>query len=110
MNDSLINTGFYITYALLGIAIAAILIFSLWQVVKNPAGAKSALAGIVGLVVIYLVSYGISTGSDLDIYAKSLEVTADTSRWVGTGLLAFYVLGALAILSILYAEVTSIFK
>jgi len=110
MNETLINTGIYVTYALLALTVVGILLFSLWQVVKNPAGAKSALAGIVALVVILLVSYGISTGSDLEIYAQKLEVAAETSQQVGTGLLVFYVLGALAILSILYSEITSIFK
>ena len=105
-----IDLGIYATYALIGIGILAILIFSLAKVAKDPAGAKSALVGIVGLLVVGGLAYALSTGSDATTVFKKLEISEGTSHWVGTGLIGFYILAALAILSILYVEVSRLFK
>ncbi len=111
MNDTVINIGIYLTYILIGAAVLGILIFSVSNIAKNPKAAKSALIGIGGLVVIFGLTYAISTGADATLYSSDDEVvTEGMSRLVGMGLFSFYVLGGLTILSILYVEVTRLFK
>lgn len=111
MNDSLINIGIIITYILIGITVLSILVFSVSNIVKNPGAAKSALIGLGGLAVIFGITYLLSTGSDAEMYSKPQDiVTEGTSKIVGMGLASFYILAGLTILSILYVEVTRIFK
>lgn len=110
MNDTLINIGIYATYALIGICVLAILIFAVTRIVTHPGAAKSALIGIVALVVLGGISYAISNGSDANGLYADLEVTEGTSHMVGTGLLTFYLLIGIAVLSIIYVEITRLFK
>ncbi len=108
----MIDFGLYATYALIGICILMILVFAVGRIAKNPGGAKSALIGIVGLLVLLFVAYALSTGTDANTNPKYVEMSLseETSRQVGTGLMVFYILAGLAILSILYVEVTRLFK
>jgi hypothetical protein len=111
MNETVINIGIYLTYILIGAAVIGILFFSVTNIAKNPKAAKSALVGIGGLVVVFGITYALSTGADAGMYSTDEEVvTEGTSKLVGMGLSSFYVLAALTILSILYVEVTRLFK
>lgn len=110
MNESLINFGIYASYALIIAGIAGILLFGVMQIVGHPKAAKSALFGIVGLAVIGGLAYALSTGTDASgMYAK-LGVSEGSSHMVGAGLYAFYILMALAVLSIIYVEITRLFS
>lgn len=106
----MIDTGIYITYALIGICIVAILGFSIMHIAKNPGGAKSALFGIVGLIVVFVVTYVMSDGSDATTVFADEGITEATSKNVGMGLRTFYVLTAAAIVAILYVEVSRLFS
>ena len=108
----MIDFGLYATYALIGICVVMILLFAIGRIAKNPAGAKSALIGIIGLAVLVGVAFALSTGTDVASNPKlaGMEITEETSRQVGAGLMVFYILAGLAILSILYVEVTRLFK
>lgn len=110
MSESIINFGIYATYAMIIICILAILIFSIGQVVGHPGAAKSALLGVAGLVVVGGLSYALSTGSDATSMFAKLGVSEGSSHMVGTGLYAFYILMALAVLSIIYVEITRLFS
>lgn len=106
----MINFGLYLTYALIGLSVVAILFFAVTKILQEPGGAKSALIGIVGLVVILLLGYLLSTGEDAStVYAK-LDVTETVSHRVGTGLMSLYIIMGLTILSILYVEITRLLK
>lgn len=106
----MINFGLYLTYALIGFTVLMILFFAITKIIKEPTGARSALIGIVGLIVVVVLGYLLSTGEDAnDMFAK-LEVTEGSSRQVGTGLVSLYIVMGLTILSILYAEITRLLK
>ena len=106
----MINFGLYLTYALIGFSVLGILYFAIMKIVKEPTGAKSALIGIVGLIVVLLLGYLFSTGEDANGMFAKLNVTEGESRQVGTGLVSLYIVMGLTIISILYAEVTRLLK
>lgn len=110
MSESLINFGIYATYAMIIICVVAILIFSIGQVIGHPGAAKSVMIGVVGLVVVGGLSYALSTGTDANGMFAKLGVSEGSSHMVGTGLYAFYILMALAVLSIIYVEITRLFS
>lgn len=106
----MIDFGLYATYTLIGICVLAILLFAVTNIAKSPGNAKSALVGIGGLVVVFLITYFTSTGADATTVFADENITEETSRRVGMGLSSFYILAGLAILSILYVEITRLFK
>ena len=76
---------------------------------SNTKNAKKTLYTILGLVLVSLVSYLISSDEVLQSYEK-YKISASQSKNVGMGLLMFYILGSLAIASILYAELSKVFS
>jgi uncharacterized membrane protein len=105
----MVDFGLYATYALIGVSVLLIVVFAITQIAKNPAGAKNAIIGIVAMVVLFIIAYVVADGSDAESFAGK-NISEGTSKQVGTGLIAFYILAGAAILSILYSEVTRLFK
>ncbi len=107
-----VSEGLLITwcYALIGIAVVATLGFSLLGMATNPKKAKSALIGVAVLVVICAVSYVMSGNEVHSNVDGDILADAGTSQLSEGGLIAFYILGAVAIGSIVFAEVSKMFK
>ena len=97
-------------YLLLAIAAASAIIFPIITMAKNPANAKNALIGVVGLAVVFGLGYALASGTEtLDVDGKLLA-TASEAKMSEAGLIAFYILAAGAIGSIIYAEVSKMLK
>ena len=101
----------YIAYAVLGLILAMV---SLYVIKGLFAGnIKKTLMTVGAFVAILVISYGMSSGTDLDLTPftdKGLDVTEGTSKKVGAGLYAFYVLAFLAIASMVFSGVKKIFN
>ena len=106
----MVDVGIYATYALIGVAVLLIILFFFSAIAKNPQLAKNAGIGVGALVVLIIIAYALSTGSDAETLFAKLDITEGTSKQVGTGLITFYILAGAAVLSILYVEVTRLFK
>ena len=63
---------------------------------------------IIGFAVVFIISYVLASPEMADV--GKAKVTESTSKWVGTGLYAFYILGIGTILSIVYSGVKGIFS
>ena len=107
--DNLINIGIIITYVMIVFATATTLIFGVKKMLSNTKNAKKTLYTILGLVLVFLVSYLIASDEVLQSYEK-YKISTSQSKNVGMGLLMFYILGSLAIASILYAELSKVFS
>jgi len=101
----------YVAYITLALILTMVVIF----VVKGifSGNIKKTLFTVGTFLVIVLLAYSVSSGSDLDLTpftAKGMDVTEATSKKVGAGLYTFYVLAIVAILSMLYSGVKKIFN
>lgn len=107
-----VSEGLLITwcYALIGIAVVTTLGFSLMGMASNPKKAKSALIGVAVLVVICAVSYVMSSDEVHSNMDGDILADAGTSQLSEGGLIAFYILGVIAIGSIVFAEASKLFK
>ncbi|OYX28419.1 MAG: hypothetical protein B7Z06_01715 [Flavobacteriales bacterium 32-35-8] len=106
-----VDTFMYISYIILFATLAIVLFF----VVKGlfTGNIKKTLMSVGAFVAIILVSYILSSGTDLDLTAfnnKGLGITEAISKNVGAGLIAFYILGFLAIVSMVYSGFNKISK
>ncbi|MGA1776317.1 MAG: hypothetical protein ACO39G_04460 [Flavobacteriaceae bacterium] len=86
--------------AILVITVVVTVLFSLLNLASSGEKLKKSLIFIGCFLVVLGISYALSTGVETPM--KDGEVlSAAGSRWVGTGLRMFYILSALAILSML---------
>lgn len=106
MGDFMANYGIIICYILFAVAALAAILFPVLQLIQNPKNAKGALVGIGALVVVFGISYALSS----DVNPSKMEVSAETVKQVGTGLYAFYILAIVAIAATVYSEVSKLFK
>ncbi len=96
------NTMFLLMYLLLGIAIAASLLFTIKNYFSNPKSLKKTAMLIVGFLVVVGIAYGLSDAQDGTIEAmasRGVETTESTVKRIGTGLNVFFFLVIIAIAS-----------
>lgn len=107
-----VDIGLYLSYVLIGICVLGILVFAVGRIISHPSAAKSALIGIGGLVVLWFISYLFSSGDDAAEGAifGDMGITEATSHMVGTGLITFYLLLGIVIITIIFNELTRLFK
>ena len=108
-SEAMIDNILYITYAVLGLVIALVVIFVLKGLVTGDI--KKTLMSVGAFLAILFISYGLSSGTDLDLQPfndKGLGITEGVSKNVGAGLYAFYVLAVIAIGSMLFGGVKKI--
>jgi hypothetical protein len=100
-------------YILLLIAAIAAVAFPLVVIVTDVKAILRLLAVVAAAAVLVLVSYFVFA-SDTPIQILGYTGTDNTNpvalKWIGTGLFSTYIIFGIAIISILYFEVVSIFK
>lgn len=110
MQDSpLIEIGLYLAYALIAIAAISSIVFPMIQTFGDLKKAKNGLIGLGILVAVLVISYVLSPAETGPFYDK-MNISPNTSKLIGGGLLATYIIFAGVIVSILYAEVAKWFK
>ena len=97
------------TYVLIAIASLAAVVFPVMFLIKNPKQAKGVLIAVGGMVVVFGISYALATDEILHSYEK-YSVDGATSRNVGMGLIAMYLLGAGAVGAIIYSTISGMLK
>lgn len=107
--DVFINLGFILTYILLGVAVAALVVFPIYFMVTNFGKAKGGLLGFAVLLAIFAIAIGISPAEQGPAY-QQLNITPFGAKVIGGGLLAFYMLFGISILAAVYSEVSKWFR
>lgn len=110
-SESVIDYIFYITYVVLFITIVLVLIY----VVKGlfAGNIKKTLMSLGLFLVVILISYFMSSGTDLDLKPfndKGIQITESASKYVGAGLYAFYFLLIGAIVTMLFTSAKRMFN
>ncbi|MFP4469767.1 MAG: hypothetical protein ACLFPE_03740 [Bacteroidales bacterium] len=98
------------SYILLALTAALTLIFPILYFISNPKKGKNVLIGIVGFAVLYFISYALTDGSTRGDVYEEFEITESTSHFIGAMLYMTFILGGLAILSIVFTGISSLFK
>ena len=95
--------------AILLITVSITLVFSILNLASSSKKLKKSLIFIGCFIVVTLIAYAASDGVETPM--KDGEVlSANGSRWVGTGLRMFYILATLAILSMVLSGAKKILK
>jgi len=105
-DDLLIYWGYFLVILTAVITI----LFPIWFMIKNPRNSIKIFIALGLMVVLAIIAYTLATVGMTDLQLEKLGVTAATSKYVGAGLIFTYILAALAVLSIIYASISKLFK
>ena len=100
MNSGGLNAIHWISYIFLAITVISTGVFGLKNMISTPGGLKKSLMGIVGLLVLLGIAYGLASGTDVSIDAMQrlgIETTEGTIRSVGAGINMFGLLLLVAV-------------
>ncbi len=104
MSDFIVSFGIPLTYFILGIAALAAIVFPAVYMFQDLKKAKTALIGVLAMVVLFLICYVISDGTATD------KATAGEMKMIEASLYTFYSMLAISMVSIIYASVSRYFK
>ena len=105
----MLDVGLYILYALLFIAVAAAIIFPLINSLSNPRALIRSGIGVGIILVLFGVSYAMSD-SELTRSAIAAGLSESSVKLIGAGLIMFYIVLVLAILALIYSEISKALK
>tara|TARA_R100001369_G_scaffold22177_1_gene40427 strand:+ start:26 stop:472 length:447 start_codon:yes stop_codon:yes gene_type:complete len=102
--DGLADPMGYVAYIILALAIAFVLFFVLKNLFTNTGGLKNTLIGLGAFAVVLIIAYVISAGDGMNYDLQEGGLASEsTSQLVGAGLVAFYLLLAIAAGAMIFA-------
>lgn len=101
----------YWTYGLFIVAALAAFLFPVASLVTDIKKAKNTLIGVLALVIVVGLAYVLASDAIPTFYnANKFNITETISKNVGTGLFSVYLLFGIAIIGILYTEISKSFN
>ncbi len=97
--EAFVNIGLFLAYILIAVCIVTAVGMPLIKAFGDPQSLKKIGLGVGALVVVFLVSYLLSTGEAMG------DKSATTVKLVGASLTTFYILAFGAILGIVITEI-----
>ncbi len=104
-----IDISLYVGYGLIFLAIISAVTFPLVQGLRNPKGLVKSLMGVGALVVLFILGYALSSSTVTTVWAAK-GITEGVSKLVGAGLIMFYIVLVIAILGLIYSEISKAIK
>jgi len=94
--ESSVSTYMFVAYVILGIAVLAVVLFTLKNLFTNAEGLKNTLTAIGAFILLALICYFVfATGVETPLKDGSV-LTEGQSKLVGAGLYLFYALALFA--------------
>lgn len=102
----MIDVGLFLTYFLVLAAVLLVLGFAVWSLIKNFKKSKNSLIGALALVIIFLVSFALSSGETYERF----QIGEGLSKVIGGALISLYIMFVGTIVVAIYAEISKLFK
>ena len=108
--DGLFEPMAWIGYITLGITILFVLIFALKNLFTNTANLKNTLIGVGAFLAVLIIAYVVSGGDTMqyELQEDNTFASDGQSTMVGAGLVAFYILLAVAAITMIFSGVKKI--
>ena len=110
VGSSVLDNDIRLAYVALIITAVLAILFPIVFMVQNPKNSLKLLVILVVFVVIGFICYSLAGNAFSLIRLESLETTEQVSKSVGAALIFTYVIGGLAVVSIIYSGITGLFK
>ena len=105
-NDLFLNLGILI----LIIGLIIMLISPIYGFITNPQNLKALLISLGVGAVVLIISYSIAGNEFTQLQLEQFDITEQTSKLVGMGLFATYIMFGLAVLAFIYSAVSKVIK
>lgn len=109
----MIDFGLYAAYVLIGICILAAIALPLVNSISDPRSLLKIGGGVIALLLIIFIGYALSTSETTRIGTTAMVdqgLGDGIVKWISGGLIAMYILLALAVVSIVFTEISGIFR
>ncbi len=110
VDSPVLNNFINLSFIATGIGAIAAILFPIFQIFSNPKSAVKILLILAGLVIVGFISYSLAGNTFNDLKLVKLETTVEVSKLVGAALYFTYIIGGLAVLSIIYASISNALK
>lgn len=100
----------YGSYVYFGIGLVVAIIGGAIGLIANPGSIKGMAIGIIGMIVVLGIAYGMADGSDYVNYDDALDLSEGMSRFSGMLLYAIYILFGASIVTLVFARVYSLMR
>src|SRR5690349_16274692 len=105
----IIDIGLYLNDILLIVSIAALFLLEIFNLIKDPKALVKTGILIVGLLVLFFISYSVSSGAVTAKYT-AMGVDEGSSKLIGAGLVMLYIFLFVSIAAMVLSEVYKLFK
>ncbi len=109
-SDSVLNGYFTLAYIAFGLSAIGAILFPAIRIFGNPKAAVRSLIIVAVLVALWFISYSLSDNTFSPTELENMKTTANVSVMVGAGLIYTYFISGFAIVAIIYASISNIFK
>lgn len=109
-DTALIDNMSYVAYVVLFLIILFVVFFVFKNLITNASSLKSTLMGVGAFLLVLVIAYMLTSGDTTQYLSNNVAASEKTSHLVGAGLVAFYILGVVAILSMLFSGVKKLIK
>lgn len=100
----------WVAYIILALTLVLVIFFVLKGLFTHTATLKSTLIGVGIFLAILAIAYLVSGGDERAYFYNNMEATANESQLVGSGLIAFYILAVIAVLSMVFTGIKKMIK
>ena len=107
-DTAIIDPMAWAAYIMLGLVLAFVIFFVLKNLFTNTAGLKNTLIGIGAFAAVLIIAYLVSGGDTREYKLEDGFATQGQSHMVGAGLVAFYILLAVAAITMIFSGVKKI--
>ncbi len=109
-DTSIVEPMAIVAYIILGLVLLFVLVFVFKNLFTSGKSLKNTLIGIGAFLAILLVAYLMSGGDVTPYKYNGIVATDGESTMVGAGLVAFYILGAVAVATMVFSGIKKIIK
>lgn len=110
IGSSVIDNFMRVAYVAFAITAFLTILFPILFMVQNPKNALKLLVVLVGVFVIGFLCYSLASNTFNIVELEELKTTAEASRAVGAALYFTYIIGGLAVVSIIFSGIAGLFK
>ena len=105
----IIDAGLWFTYGLFFVVVIAVVLLPFLNALKSPKSIVKSGIGLGVLLVIFLISYALSSAEVTPKYT-ALGVGEGSSKLIGAGLTMFYFVLIFAVIGVVFSEINKALK
>ncbi|WAC03822.1 hypothetical protein N7U66_10630 [Lacinutrix neustonica] len=100
----------WVAYIILALTLVLVVFFVLKGLFTHTSSLKSTLIGVGVFLAILAIAFVVSAGDERAYFYNNMQATANESQLVGGGLIAFYVLAVIAVLSMVFTGIKKMIR